>query len=220
MKKVWFTADHHFGHERILELAGRPFSTVDEMNRTMIERHNDLVGDDDIVWILGDVAMGHIAETMPLVGQLRGHKYLIAGNHDRCFAGEQKDPGRLERWTKFYVEVGGFTAVVTGSGWLANPNHRRPIVIPHLGGALDTPVILSHFPYAGESDPDRPDRFARSRPVRPKVEPGRPKPWLLHGHVHEQWCMNDDQINVGVDVWDFAPVDVETLVALIQGSQQ
>lgn len=224
MSKVWFTSDHHFGHEKIIELAGRPFGSVDEMNRTMIEHHNDVVGDSDTVWILGDVAMGQIKDTLPMVGQLRGHKYLIAGNHDRCFAGVQTDPALRERWVKAYCEQGGFVAVITGSGWLnAHPRDRRPIIVPRVGGALGPSVMLSHFPYAGESDRSRPDRFAASRPVPPKRDPKKPGaalPWLLHGHVHDAWCVEGDMINVGVDVWGFAPVEAEIIAALIEGGPQ
>jgi len=36
--------------------------------------------------------------------------------------------------------------------------------------------------------------------------------WLLCGHVHEQWKLKGKMINVGVDVWDMAPVSLETLM--------
>jgi calcineurin-like phosphoesterase family protein len=224
VSRVWFTSDHHFGHENILSYAKRPFGSVDEMNRTMIEKHNDVVGDSDTVWILGDVALGNIKDTLPLVGQLRGHKYLVAGNHDRCFAGSQPDKARRERWVEAYCEQGGFIGIVTGSGWANTaPKFRRPIILPRVGGAFGPPVILSHFPYAKSSRPDPEDRFATYRPVPPKKDPKNPDvpvPWLLHGHVHTEWCVNGDMINVGVDAWGFAPVEAEVIAALIEGGPQ
>ncbi|OIJ34131.1 hypothetical protein [Microbacterium sp. LCT-H2] len=39
------TSDHHCGHARISELAGRPFASVDEMNAVMIERFRPLYED-------------------------------------------------------------------------------------------------------------------------------------------------------------------------------
>ena len=36
MTKVWYTADMHFGHARIIELCGRPFVLVVEMDRAMM----------------------------------------------------------------------------------------------------------------------------------------------------------------------------------------
>jgi len=37
---VWFTADHHFGHERVIELAGRPFTSGKEMDDELTWRWN------------------------------------------------------------------------------------------------------------------------------------------------------------------------------------
>jgi len=38
--------------------------------------------------------------------------------------------------------------------------------------------------------------------------------WLLCGHVHGAWKVKGKMINVGVDVWNMAPVSLETLIAL------
>lgn len=38
--------------------------------------------------------------------------------------------------------------------------------------------------------------------------------WLLCGHVHGAWKTKDRMINVGVDVWDMAPVSLESLLAI------
>lgn len=184
------------------------------MNETILERHNAVVGADDLVWVLGDVAMGSIAESLPFLRRFNGHKILIAGNHDRCFAGSMTDPRKRAKWVAAYKEQGGFDAIVTSSGYIAGTDRRDkcPVYIPLLGM---TPVILSHFPASGESAPDREDRYRAARPVRPaKGE----MPWIVHGHVHDAWCVDsaNSQINVGVDVWDFAPVDAETVAALIE----
>ena len=80
---TWFTSDLHFGHVNIIQYSGRPFTDVDQMNTSLIDRWNALVQPGDDVWVLGDVAMGHIADTLPLVGRLAGYKRLLAGNHDR-----------------------------------------------------------------------------------------------------------------------------------------
>lgn len=215
-RQTWFTADLHLGHARIIELCGRPFETVDEMNRTIIERWNERVDPDDTVWVLGDVAMGVIAESLALVHLLHGHKILIAGNHDRCFHGYGDHATRadkLARWTDSYREA-GFSSVVDGAAMLKRTG--RPATAP-LRHSFGEPHVLtaqlSHFPRAGESEPDRPDRYQRYRP-RPAAKSST-EPWLLHGHVHNAWTINGRQVNVGVDVWDFAPVSSETLLSVI-----
>ena len=53
---LWLTSDLHFGHENIIRYCDRPFADVDAMNRALVDRWNEVVGDDDVVWVLGDFA--------------------------------------------------------------------------------------------------------------------------------------------------------------------
>jgi calcineurin-like phosphoesterase family protein len=76
---IWFTSDHHFGHARIIELARRPFTSVEAMDRAMIERWNARVAPDDLIYHLGDFAFSDHA---PYLAQLKGQKRLVRGNHD------------------------------------------------------------------------------------------------------------------------------------------
>jgi calcineurin-like phosphoesterase family protein len=219
--RTWFTADLHLGHDRIRDLAKRPFGSVEEMNEVIIERFNAVVGVNDTVWMLGDVAMGQIRETLPMLGRLKGHKYLVAGNHDKCFAGAQPDAKLRARWVDAYCEQGGFRGVVTGSGWLNRPacGNGIPLLLPRVGGDYGPTVQLSHFPYAAKTR-DGGDRYAASRPKPWRPGPKEPYPWLLCGHVHGAWAVEGDMINVGVDVWDFRPVEDEVVRALIEGGPQ
>jgi len=185
---TWFTSDLHFGHANIIEYSGRPFTGAEEMNEALIERWNAVVDHGDTVWVLGDVAMGRIADTLPLVGRLHGRKLLIAGNHDRCWEGNGE---RSHEWVDRYLDA-GFAEVMQG-------------VVPLNVGRHE--VIASHFPYRGDSQDF--DRYPEYRPI----DDGG---WLLHGHVHEQWRQRDRMINVGCDAWDCRPVAEATLVALIE----
>jgi calcineurin-like phosphoesterase family protein len=76
---IWFTSDHHFGHKRIIELANRPFESVEAMDEEMIARWNDKVSKGDMVYHLGDFAF---ADHTPYLIRLNGQKRLILGNHD------------------------------------------------------------------------------------------------------------------------------------------
>lgn len=76
---IWFTSDHHFGHKRIIELANRPFSSVEEMDEEMVRRWNAVVAPGDMVYHLGDFAF---ADHTPYLARLKGQKRLVLGNHD------------------------------------------------------------------------------------------------------------------------------------------
>lgn len=80
MPDIWFTSDTHFGHEKILTLgAGRPFSSVEEMDETLVRNWNKRVRKDDLVFHLGDFAF---ADHQLYLQRLNGQKRLIRGNHD------------------------------------------------------------------------------------------------------------------------------------------
>lgn len=54
------------------------------MNELMIYNWNQVVDEDDIVYHLGDFALGSRDECIGIGQRLNGHKILIRGNHDRC----------------------------------------------------------------------------------------------------------------------------------------
>ena len=186
---VWFTSDLHFGHANIIEYSGRPFADVDAMNENLIALWNRNVAADDTVWVFGDVAMGRLSESLPLVGRLHGRKILLAGNHDRCWFGHST---KVAEWTARYLEA-GFAEVVQGQIHIQIGGHR---------------ALACHFPYAGDSHDH--DRYVEQRPV----DKGE---WLLHGHVHERWRQRGRMINVGVDAWDGRPVSEAMLASLMTG---
>lgn len=54
---IYFTADIHFGHARIIDYCDRPFNNADEMDRVLIKNWNSVVGSKDVVYILGDLTL-------------------------------------------------------------------------------------------------------------------------------------------------------------------
>jgi len=80
-------SDHHLGHTNSWEKFKledgsplRPFTSTEEMNETMIERHNAKVKQQDTVYFLGDVVINK--KYLELVKRMNGRKILIRGNHD------------------------------------------------------------------------------------------------------------------------------------------
>lgn len=82
MTNTWYVSDSHFNHNRIIDYCNRPFNSVEDMNETMIKRWNSVVGKDDIVWHLGDFALGNKEYITNIVNQLNGKIKLTKGNHD------------------------------------------------------------------------------------------------------------------------------------------
>lgn len=78
----FYISDTHFDHRNVIAFDNRPFSSVEEMNATMIERWNAAVGPRDHVYILGDFHWGKSAEWPAVLQKLSGNKHLIRGNHD------------------------------------------------------------------------------------------------------------------------------------------
>ena len=81
--RVYFTSDTHFNHTNIISYCQRPFKNVDEMNERIIANWNEVVGENDIIFHLGDFCLGGAAEWTRLLDRLNGKIYLIMGNHDR-----------------------------------------------------------------------------------------------------------------------------------------
>ena len=82
MEKVWFIADSHFFHKKVIEYCNRPFSNVEEMNNIIISNWNKVVKRDDRVFMLGDFALCGKDKIIEIGQKLNGRKVLILGNHD------------------------------------------------------------------------------------------------------------------------------------------
>jgi calcineurin-like phosphoesterase family protein len=134
----FFTSDLHFGHANVIAYSDRPFADVGQMNAALVAAWNTVVAADDEVWVLGDLAMGRIDETLPIATQLVGRKHLVVGNHDKPFRGRLVDE----------YEAAGFEL------------HHGQVTLELPGGL---PVVACHFPYRGDSQDQ--DRYVEQRPL-------------------------------------------------------
>ena len=50
----------------------------------MIDRWNEVVAEDDIVWHLGDFALANVYKIKEIISQLHGKIMVVCGNHDRA----------------------------------------------------------------------------------------------------------------------------------------
>lgn len=200
MATVFFTSDLHFGHARICEFSGRPFDSVEEMDEALILNWNTVVTHvDDIVWVLGDYALGDRARGLGYLSRLNGRKMLVSGNHDKCWVGSSSG----HKYIREYMDAG--FEVVTPFARLKLPPAR-----------YDLPgrqVLLSHFPY--DADHTNDTRHSQFR-LRDEGE------WLVHGHVHQSYTVKARGVNVGVDApWaNYAPVSAQQVASLIDGVER
>ena len=102
---MFFTSDTHFNHANIIGFCSRPFKNVEEMDETMIANWNRVVGENDIVFHLGDFCMGGSAKWTNVLNRLNGKIYLIIGNHDMKNL-KQSCSDRFEKVAmQMYIEV-------------------------------------------------------------------------------------------------------------------
>jgi calcineurin-like phosphoesterase family protein len=192
----FLTADEHFSHIRIVSFCGRPYHNVSEMDGDLVLRWNLTVGPDDEVWVLGDVAMGKLDESLLYVGLLNGTKHLVIGNHDRPFRCEGT---KYVHAIQPYLEA-GFVDVFD-----------RDAQITLQVGEFE--VLASHFPYSEPPLGGREDKFASVRPTDHGMR-------LVHAHRHGKYRREGRMVDVGVDAWGGYPVSFDRVAELFASSDE
>jgi calcineurin-like phosphoesterase family protein len=88
---IWFTSDTHFGHTNIAgpkisswKEGYRNFNSVQEMNDALVRNINAVVGEDDILYHLGDWSFGGVHNIYYFRRALICKNiHLVLGNHDQ-----------------------------------------------------------------------------------------------------------------------------------------
>lgn len=168
---VFYWSDLHLGHKKVAELRG--FSTTEDHDATIIDAWAATVTPRDTVWILGDLTAGGSRDTLNALQSI----------------------GKLP----------GTKRLITGNHDRLHPiNRPRASDYPawlETFATIDsaariklhgTSVLLNHFPYDGDHTGE--DRHGQWR-LRNLGAP------LIHGHVHDEWRIRDNMLNVGVDHW-------------------
>lgn len=82
---IFFTSDLHFNHNREFIYKSRGFENIEDMNNKIVENWNNIVTNDDTVYVLGDLMLGGangLDKGIGLVSQLNGEIHIVIGNHD------------------------------------------------------------------------------------------------------------------------------------------
>lgn len=212
---VWFTSDLHIGHRAVAYT--RRYGAWPE-DRSLVtpedvEWHDALlagcwdsvVKPDDVVWGLGDLIANpkSLPAALEWIKARPGRKHWVLGNHDPAHPMHSES----HKWENQYRDAFESVGIV----------RKRYVPLPD-GGRQS--VLLSHFPYRGDSD-GKEDRCTQWR----LPNEGLP---VLHGHVHSKEKVIGAiysptpgkidralQIHVGVDAWDFGPVSLEEVGELL-----
>jgi calcineurin-like phosphoesterase family protein len=85
MSEIYLSSDLHLFHNRDFIYKERGFSSIDEMNKEILNNWNTTINKDDIVYILGDIILQGdrpLEDCISFFKNFNGKKYLIVGNHD------------------------------------------------------------------------------------------------------------------------------------------
>lgn len=106
--KRFIISDTHFGHENIIRYENRPFRNSNEMNRYIINKWNNVVSKNDLVYHLGDVSFMSRESTKNILNKLNGRIVLVAGNHDLKLLNWYRNLGRFEMVSPYPIIVDKF----------------------------------------------------------------------------------------------------------------
>lgn len=222
-QKLFFTSDTHYNHKNICRgvsewedkrFRTRDFNTLDQMNDTIVNNINELVGKDDILIHLGDWSFGGL-DSIPVFRErlLCETIYLIYGNHDhhiednkqlkthyidsdtcKITRGDINENFHSESFFGEYWDNKAFT-----QNLFVNTSQYQILDVIDIDGSKYS-FVLSHYPICSWHDMNR----------------GR---MHLFGHVHlpsHKKIMQGKSMDVGMDGNDLKPYELSEIISLIK----
>lgn len=119
METIWFTADLHHAHPKIVDVCNRPTTREEHEEWLVREVWNKWIQRKHTVYILGDLSFANRVTTEKFINRLNGEKFMILGNHDKSVAG-------LPQFTQI-TQIKDFTFAQFG---------------------LNIHIVLAHYPLA------------------------------------------------------------------------
>jgi len=111
---VFFSSDFHHSHVNIVKgttvwpdtSSCRNFNSIQEMNQTIINGINNKVGENDILYNLGDWSFGHPSNIQYFRNQIICKNiHLILGNHDKYIRKNKDDIQNIFSSVQNYAEI-------------------------------------------------------------------------------------------------------------------
>ena len=136
-QRLWFTSDTHYNHANICSsttkwsdpVTIREFRTLEHMNAHLVGNINEMVGQDDVLFHLGDWSFGGFESIEQFRNQIVCQNvHIITGNHDHHIQNNRGDCQKLFSSVNKYVEL--------NVKWPVGPEMH------------DANFVLMHFPIA------------------------------------------------------------------------
>jgi calcineurin-like phosphoesterase family protein len=136
-QRLWFTSDTHYNHANICSATTkwtnpvtlRDFKSLEYMNAHLVGNINELVGQDDILFHLGDWSFGGFEQIELFRNQIVCQNvHIVTGNHDHHIQNNRGDCQNLFSSVNKYVEL--------NVKWPVGPEMH------------DANFVLMHFPIA------------------------------------------------------------------------
>lgn len=123
--KIYFMSDIHYNHENVINFGNRPFSSVSEMNKYILDTIHNTIKPEDVLFTLGDDFwrmkqddVSRIVDSIPTK-----NIYKIMGNHDKY--GYYMCGGEVGKKYKIIADI-------------------LDIVVRK--NEIDYPIVLCHYP--------------------------------------------------------------------------
>ena len=147
---IYVTSDLHFNHDKEFIYEARGFKDIKEHDKALIENWNSIIGNDDDVYILGDIVMGTDKEySKKCLEALNGRKHCLIGNHDTV------------RKMELYRELGflcyGYADMLDYKKWKFYISHYPTKV----GGDKEKPLKKQIWNLCGHNHTD--DKFSEMK---------------------------------------------------------
>jgi calcineurin-like phosphoesterase family protein len=189
--KIFFSSDFHYAHQNICfgtsswgekEKNCRMFDTVEQMNEAIIKSINDVVGEDDELYFMGDLCFGGIENIWNTRKQIKCKNiHFITGNHDHHIKKNKVLPNCHWDYTLGELIVDGAPENIFGEGHVGNEyfhvyaHDLFKTVNEFLTITVDKKeIILCHYPLEQWLNMDRGS-------------------WHVHGHTHHK--IDNEEMN-------------------------
>lgn len=201
---IFFTSDLHLGHTNIITLGhGRPFDSIQQHDRQLIQNINDTVAATDELWILGDFALHAKAETIrSYAGKINCRSiHLVLGNHDR--ANECLAAGCFATVRDYVANLNGIVGDrANATKWRACLMHYP--ILDWDGIRRGTLMLHGHI---------------HSLPAK-KGQPPEGPDGTQHDHTlvgYNEWCRLHGiaRYDVGVDANGYRPVSIQQILTFM-----